>query len=148
MAISSTDSKVWFDVQKDEPIFVDPYKSNHSRDAVEHPEKYRLSKDAFANRETTYDYDGHVLFEVMKQGFVRVMIDYRDPRYGCNVEGISLRDVHAAVLWLDTFVSGLRKVILVIRKSEGEKDADVHILNDPEKLEFFLKYGKILRDRF
>ena len=148
MALASTDSKVWFDVQKNEPIMVDPYKTNHSNDAVTNPEKYRLSKDHFAGYDAKYDYDGHVLFEVMKQGFVRIMVDYRDPRYGCNAEGVNLRDIHKAVLWLDQFVGGIKKIIIVVRKSEGDKDGDAYILDDEEKVEFFLKWGKILRDRF
>lgn len=146
--ISSLESKVWFDVKTNEPIFVDPFKTNHSKDAFDRPEKYRLPKDAFKNIKAAYDYDGYVLFTVMQQGYVRIMLDYKDPQYGCNAEGVSLRDIQKAVSWLEQFVGGLKKIIIVVRKSEGEKDGDAYILDNEEKIDFFIKFGKILRNRF
>lgn len=147
--ISRSDSKVWFNIKTKEPIFVDPFKSNHTQDPLRDPEKYGLKADFFDNIEKPkYDYDGDILYIVMKCGFVRIAVDFRDPRYGCNAEGLSMRDVQKATEWLNDFVEGIKKIVIVIRHSQEDKDGTAYILDDMEKIEFFIKYGKVLRDRF
>lgn len=143
--LSAMDSRVWFDTLEHKPIFVELY-SNHTQDVVKHPEKYRLPVDYFKDRkEPEYDYDGSVLLAAMKQGFVRLYIDYKQPHLNSNIEGISLRNDHIAAVWLEKFVGNLEKFVVVVRKSEEEKDGDAYILDTPEKIDFFLKWGKILK---
>jgi hypothetical protein len=145
--ISALDSRVWYDTVENKPIFVEAY-SNHTQDVIKNPEKYRLAKDFFKGRESAYDYDGYVLLSAMKHGFVRIYIDYKQPQKNSNIEGIELREDHIAAIWLEKFVGHFEKLVVVVRKSEEEKDGDAYILDTMEKIDFFLKWGKILKDSF
>jgi hypothetical protein len=146
--ISSEETKVWFDVKQNKAIFVQGLQNNHTQDVLNNPENYRVPSDAFKDIDAVYDYDGRVLYKAMQAGFVRIRIEYKDPQYGSNIEGINLRDIQKACIWLEKFVGGLKKVIIVVRTGEGDKDGQAYVLNNEEQIEFMIKYGKILRDRF
>ena len=150
MAISREDSKIWFDVTNTKPIFVNPFKSNHTQDVLNDPKKYRLSPNYFTKEKEAnykYDYDGYVLIAAMRNNFVRIAVDVRDPGYGSNLEAISLTQLQKAALWFKEFVGYLKRVILVERYGYTNKDAKVHVLNTPEQIDFFLQWGKILVDK-
>lgn len=152
MSISSMDSKIWLDINKTppEPIFVDPTKSNHSDDVVKHPEKYGLRSNYFKDRTPKYDYDGFVLISAMRNNFVRIALDYRNPDTKTNIEAIGMRQLQLATIWLNDFVGGkgLKRVIIVQRTGEAHKDGKAYVLDTPEQIEFFMKWGRILQDTF
>lgn len=145
---SSSQSKVWLDIEKMKPIFIDPMVTNHSKDVVDYPEKYRLPKDFAKDREKIkYDYDGFVLVNAMRKGFVRIAIDYRNPDTNSNMEALSLGQLQKAYPWFKKFVGRLTKLLLIVRNGYEHKDATVYVLDSQEKLDFFEKYGKILQKK-
>lgn len=148
MTASREETKIWFDLETNTPIFVDPFSSNHSRDVLEHPEKYRLPADFFADKSKTYKngYDGYILSAAMRKGFVRIAIDYKNQDTNSNVEGLGLGQIQPATIWLKNFIGRMARVVIVVRTGLAHMDGKSFVLDTPEKIDFFLKWGRILQD--
>lgn len=147
MVATREETKIWYDLETNTPIFVDPYNSNHSQDVLKNPEKYRLPKDYFTEdkaRIYKHDYDGFILSAAMRKGFVRIAIDYRNQDTNSNVEGLGMGQIQPATIWLKDFIGRMTRVVIVVRTGIGNMDGKSFVLDTPEKIDFFLKWGRVL----
>lgn len=147
---SSQTSRVWFNSRTGDAYSAND-DDNHTNGVFQNLELFGLTPEKLAQYgidpkpERVHDYYGPLLFAAMREGWVRLRIDAREPDYKSNAEGFSLRDIRKAVIWYTEQVGMPKQFIIATRTGPGDHEGQGWRLNE-DQLEFFMQKGVIPRD--
>ena len=144
---SRSQSRVWYDVKTNSPRFVLKHDAaNHTQDVVMHPEVFGVDPAVFGELPAYYDYVGRILYAAMQAGWVRILIDARQPQTSSNIEGISTEHLRPALIWMNDFIGGIKSATAVIRTGPGDQEGTGYYITNPDDYHFFLKWGRFRVD--
>jgi hypothetical protein len=134
-------SKHWYHPKSGTLHTLNAMETNHSLDVFQNPEKYGLTREQLPEKLEQQDYDGATLYAAMREGWVRIYIDRRNPDTNSNIEGVKLLHLRPTARLIAETNPHLRRLIMVLRTGTGSREGDAFVL-DPESIDFFLRKGR------
>lgn len=140
MNLSSSNFLRWYNTETGEVISFGPFKS-HTAMVLENPEAFGVDPTEFP--ENPGMYDGRVFALAMRNNWVRVYLDRRQPDFNSNLEAGSHRDAQKAMNYVFNEMDGrLIRFIVTIRTGLGDKEGDAYVMRSIEEMDHFIKRGR------
>jgi len=110
---------------------------NHSLMVYENPEMFGIPQGELPKPKRR-DYDGPTLYRAMQNGWVRVMVDRRNPDTGTNIEGLWFPGLAQTAETMGNVVMNVRNVAIIKRTGPGNRDGVVFLIPGFQMEEFIV----------
>jgi len=134
-------SRIWHHPKHHLIVTFPPGKQlSHSRVVLKN-QRFFFGKNKFNPNDTIPDYHSDILYEAMKNGWVRIYIDINNPLTNSNIEGTTYNSISKTTKWAYDQIL-FDKLLIAKRNSPNDEDANIHILSD-ESIYIFAKFGTL-----